>query len=315
MSRRLGVLLALVGVAIVVVGVVFVALILRQAAAPTAQSTVVPPVTVPVVVATHALPVRSLVRAGDVNVVQMPAEFVPLDALSTAADAVGKITMIPLATGELVLGHHLADPTNISQDLAFIIGDDQVVMAFPATDLMSQVDVLKPGDLVDILVSVEEPVLPNTAGGAASGGGAASASQQNKELFTFDALQRLTIQAIVVNIKPSNQSGGSSTTASASSVGGTPAPTPTLSPDQIQPQAILVALAPQDALVLKHLKDAGGIADIVLRAPTSSQAFDVKPVSPEYLIDRYGLVIAQPGVVASPTPAQPGPSASATPTP
>ncbi len=314
MSRRLGLLLALVGVAIVVVGLLFVALILRQGAAPLAQATAMPPVTVPVVVATRTLPVRSLVRAADVKVVQIPAEFVPLDALSVAEDAVGKITMIPLATGELVMHHHLADPTNISQDLAFIIGDDQVVMAFPATDLMSQVDVLKPGDLVDILVSVEEPVLPNTVGGVASSGSAASTSQQDKELFTFDALQRLTIQAIVVNIKPNNQ-GGASTTTTSSSVGGTPAPTPTLAPNEILPQAILLALTPQDALVLKHLKDAGGIADIVLRAPTSSQAFDVKPVSPEYLKDRYGLVIEQPGVLASPTPEQPGPLASPTATP
>ena len=301
MSRRLGLVLALVGVAIVVVGLLFVALILRQAAAPIASATAVPPVTVPVVVAVRSLPVRSLVRAGDVSVVQMPAEFVPLDALSAAEDAVGRITMIPLATGELVMHHHLADPTNISQNLAFIIGDDQVVMAFPATDLMSQVDVLKPGDLVDILVSVEEPVLPSTAGGAAAGGNAANTSGQNKELFTFDALQRLTIQGIVVNIKPQNQT--SASTSSTSSSVGTPAPPPTLSPNEIQPEAILVALSPQDALVLKHLKDAGGIADIVLRAPTSSQAFDVKPVSPEYLKDRYGLVIEQPGPLASPTAA------------
>jgi pilus assembly protein CpaB len=302
MSRRLGLLLALVGVAIVVVGLLFVSLILRQATSPITAATVVPPVTVPVVVAVHALPVRSLVRAGDVNVVQMPAEFVPLDALSAAEDAVGKITMIPLATGELVMRHHLADPTNISQNLAFIISDDQVVMAFPASDLMSQVDVLKPGDLVDILVSVEVPVLPNTTGGAVSGGSAAGANQQDKELFTFDAIQRLTIQAVVVDITPKTQTGAS--TSSTSSSVGTPAPTPTLAPDEIQARAILVALAPQDALVLKHLKDAGGIADIVLRAPTSSQAFDVKPVSPEYLKDRYGLVIEQPGPLASPTPTQ-----------
>src|SRR5258707_2655918 len=111
MSRRLGLALALVGVAIVVVGLLFVALILRQAASPIALATAVPPVTVPVVVAVRALPVRSLVRASDVNVVQMPAEFVPLDALSAAEDAVCKITMIPMATGDLVMRHHLAGPT------------------------------------------------------------------------------------------------------------------------------------------------------------------------------------------------------------
>src|SRR5258707_2335998 len=123
MSRRLGVLLALVGVVIVVVGLLFVAIILRQGAAPIAQATTLPPVTVPVVVAVHALPVRSLVRAGDVNVVQMPAEFVPLDALSAAEDAVGKITMIPLVTGDLVMRYYLADPMHISMDQSFSIVD------------------------------------------------------------------------------------------------------------------------------------------------------------------------------------------------
>jgi len=301
MSRRLGVLLALVGMIIVVVGVLFVALILRQATAPIAAPTAVPPVTVPVVVATRALPIRSLVRAGDVSVVQMPAEFAPLDVLSKAEDAVGKVTMVPLTTGELIMNHHLADPTNISQNLAFIIGQDQVVMAFPATDLMSQVDVLKPGDLVDILVSVQEPVLPTTAGGATSGG-AGSSSQPNQELFTFDALQHLTIQAVVVQIKQNTQTGSANTTTS-TSVGGTPAPTPTLSPSELQPLAIMVALAPQDALVLKHLKDAGGVADIVLRPPTANQDYEVKPVSPDYLKDRYGLVIQQPGPLATPASA------------
>jgi len=298
MSRRLGVLLALVGVFIVVVGLLFTALLFRQATAPVAPATALPPVTVPVLVATHSLPVRALVHAGDVNVVQMPAQFVPLDALSAAEDAVGKITMIPLATGELVMHHHLADPTNISQDLAFIIGDDQVVMAFPATDLMSQVNVLKPGDQVDVLVSVEEPVVPNCGCGTASGSAGAT-NQQDKQLFTFDALQHLTIQAMVVEIKPKTQTSSSSSSAAVSD--SAPEPTPTPSLDEIQPEAVMLALAPQDALVIKHLKDAGGMIDIVLRAPTSSQAFDMQPVSPEYLKDRYGLVVEQPGPLASPT--------------
>jgi pilus assembly protein CpaB len=301
MSRRLGILLAVVGVAIVLVGILFVALILRQATSPIVAATALPPVTVPVVVANRALPVRTLVRAADVNVVQMPAEFVPLDAISTLEDAVGKITMIPMATGELIMRHHLADPTNISQNLGLIIGEDQVVMAFPATDLMSQVDVLKPGDLVDILISVAVPVLPNTTGGGLVSGGTGDANEQNEELFTFDALQRLTIQAIVVDIDVNTRPG--TTTTSNRPALGTPEPTPTLGTNEIQAQAILVALAPQDALVLKHLKDAGGIIDIVLRAATADQAFDLKPVSPEYLKDRYGLVIEQASPLASATPA------------
>jgi pilus assembly protein CpaB len=55
----------------------------------------------------------------------------------------------------------------------------------------------------------------------------------------------------------------------------------------------LLALSPQDALVLKHLKDSGAVIDIVLRAPTSNQNFELDPVMPDYLIDRYRLEVTR----------------------
>ncbi len=51
----------------------------------------------------------------------------------------------------------------------------------------------------------------------------------------------------------------------------------------------MLALAPQDALVLKHLKDTGAIFDLVLRAPTSTELFDTVPVTSEYLIERFQI--------------------------
>ncbi len=90
-------------------------------------------------------------------------------------------------------------------------------------------------------------------------------------------------------------SSAASTTASVSftEAEATPQPTPTPQPSEIEPQAILLALSPQDALVLKHLKDAGGVIDIVLRAPTSELPFVLNPVMAEYLKDRYELVISR----------------------
>lgn len=285
MSRRLGILLALGGIFLAVVGVLFVSVVWRQITAAPAAATQAPSITIPVLVTTHALPVRHLLTAGDVTMVQMPVEFAPLESVSEVNDVVGTITMIPMAAGEIVMRQHLADPTNISRDLAFIIEDDQVVMAFPATDLMSQIDVLQAGDLVDILVSVAVPVLPDSQVGLASSG---QEEDPEDELFTFNALQRVGIQAIVVDITRDRTA--STTTTTTRAAGATPAPTATPGPQEIQAQAILLALAPQDALVLKHLVDAGGIIDIVLRAPTADQVFELDPVTGEYLKDRYELV-------------------------
>ena len=62
-------------------------------------------------------------------------------------------------------------------------------------------------------------------------------------------------------------------------------------PSEVKVQAFLLVVNPQDALVLKHLLDMGGVFDFVLRAPTSDQLFNLQPVMSEYLIDRYQLEI------------------------
>jgi pilus assembly protein CpaB len=288
LSRRRGLIFGLLGVLVVFVGVIIIRGALGRVTSPPPPPTLPPPLTSSVLVTTHAIPLRGILKAEDLTLVEVPIELVPPGALTGKSAAAGKITKVPLAAGEMVLEHHLADPTKTSKDLAFTIGDDQVIMAFPATDLMSQINILQAGDLVDILVSLELPVLPAQAQSAGAPGQELKSEDQ---LFTFNALQRITVQAVVVKVTPQRTTGTTGTTASRTSTtaGATPAPTPTPVPPEIEPQAILLALSPQDALVLKHLKDAGGVIDIVLRAPTSSQLFEPEPVMPDYLKDRYEL--------------------------
>jgi hypothetical protein len=224
------------------------------------------------VVTTHDIPVRSPLRAQDITVMDVPVQLAPLEALSNPEDVVGRVTMIPLVTGETIGEHHLADPTNYSHDLAFVIEDDQVLMAFPSTDLMSRLNILQPGDVVDILVSLTAPVLP--------GPGAEAEEGSNDALFTFDAMQEVEISAVVVEVLTANRSGSpSASTASQGSEGVEfqPQPTPEPAPSNTEPD--------------KHIKDVGGIIDIVLRAPTASVRFELSPVMAEYLRDRFELTI------------------------
>ena len=291
MNRRRGLTIALVGIAIAVVGIVIVLQLVRRVTTPAPQPTPIPPITEGVLVTTHDLPIQTLLKKEDLIVIQVPVELASPNSLGSYESAVGKITKVPLVTGEILMRHHLADPTNIQGDVAFVIEDNQVLMAFPADDLMSQINILEPGDLVDILVSLEQPVLPGQVGFSDATG---EEEKPEDVLFTFNALQRISISAIIVEITPARQTSSSTTTGTRSAEPeGTPQPTPTPAPSQIEPQAVLLALDPQDALILKHLKDAGGIVDIVLRAPTSEQIFELSPVMPEYLRDRYDLVITR----------------------
>ena len=50
---------------------------------------------------------------------------------------------------------------------------------------------------------------------------------------------------------------------------------------------LLFAMDPQDALVIKHLLDAGGVLDVTLRSATDERVVYTQSVTAEYLADRY----------------------------
>lgn len=291
MGQRRGIILAVVGVGFAIIGILAITRLVGATSAPVAQPTPIPPITVSVVVTTHDIEIRSLLKEEDLEVIEVPIELVAFNAVSDVDSVVGKIAKIPFIAGEMVFEHHLVDPTNVNGDYAFIIEDDEVLLALPATDLMSEINILQPGDLVDILATIEQEVTIGDAGVTSE----LSDEEQEPEvvLFTFNALQQIEISAIVVEIVPdrSRASSSASTTSSSSDEETEAEPTPTPEPAEIIPQAVLLALQPQDALILKHIKDSGGIIDIVLRSPTSNQIFELSPVTSDYLRDRYELII------------------------
>jgi pilus assembly protein CpaB len=285
LSRRTGIIIAVIGLGLVIVGILVITNIIRRSLQPLPSPTQPPPLTEQVVVTTHDLALGAVIQGSDVTLAEVPVELVPRGAVMDVETVTGRITKIPLIAGEMVLDHHLADPTNRIRDLAFVIEDNQVLMAFPINNLMTQLQLVQRGDLVDIFVSVDQEV-PTDETGLATG----QEEQTETRLFTFDALQRVVISAVVVELVGDQRN----TQANQNVLPGqeaTPQPTAIPPASQTNPQAILLALDPQDALVLKHLKDSGATFDFVLRAPTSDQLFELAPVMPEYLIDRYQLEI------------------------
>jgi len=215
-----------------------------------------PPVpTVDVVVATRSLGVRELIVPDAVELRQANADIVPETALRSVEEALGSITLEPLAAGEMILSDNIISPTIKGAHFAFTMDPTKVAMAFPPSDLMSRNDLLTPGDHVDLLFSILVEARTQSAGG----------------LVTFDALQNLEIAAIV--------RAQTSETSTEGSIGAG------------APQVIVFALDPQDALVLKHLQDMGGTVTIVLRAPGTRERFPTQPVHHDYILDRYTIRI------------------------
>lgn len=281
MNRRvvIGIIIAIVGVGLIGLGILVINRVLKQSISPTIQATPVVEVTTDIIITTHDLAVGTVITQEDVQIASVPVSLVPRDALQTVEAALGKIAIAHLIQGEMVLQHHLADLTNVSHDLGYAIADNQVLMAFPSTDLMSTLGVLQRGDTVDIFASMTVEVSPTNITPAIVG--TSQEQQKISRLFTFDAFQQVQISAIVADV----------VTESGSNTSLTSGAQPTPNPANIKVKAYLLALNTQDALVLKNMLDAGAVFDIVLRSPTSNELFDVSPVTEEYLLQRYQLQI------------------------
>lgn len=222
---------------------------------------------VTVVVAARAIDIRSALTAEDLELKSMPVETVPEGALRQIEDAVGLITLVDLYPGEVLLSQRLADPNVVSADgrTALVVVQDEVLFAFPAKDLMSKTGILKPGDQVDLLFTLEVPTGRVTAL-TGTGESAAPGAMKEEELATFNALQNVSVAAVVAG---KTATGGTDSSA----------------------EAILLTVSPQDALVLKFALDSQAIPDIVLRAPGADQPFTTDPVDVDYMINRYQIPV------------------------
>ena len=226
-----------------------------------------------VVVAARDLSLGDTIAGTDVELASVPVEIAPRTAIANLAGAVDKIIKTDLVQGEMVLSHNLADPTNKNGDLSYILSEDHVLMAFPATDLMSREVEVQRGDIIDIFATFRQKV--KTIGEVTTVNG--EPQEPEMRTFTVDSLQKVSVTAMVLEVIDKDTD------------------TDVMQEENNEAdsriRAYLLALNPRDALILKHLKDTAAVFDIVLRAPTSTVQFSLTPVTEEYIIEYYGLEI------------------------
>ena len=221
-----------------------------------------------VVVATHLIEVSTLITADDVELIKVPVEIIPENAFTEIDQVADKLTLTEVAPGEIILGNRIADPNVLANNgrIAVALAEDKVLMAYPSSDLMSSLQVLKAGDHVDFLYTMQLPVNRDTGflpGTEESGPYIVGVDEsETMESVTFNLLQNVTISAVVRDYDDEGQPIGT-------------------------PRAFLLTVNPQDALVLKYMKDAGAVVDFVLRAPKAEGTFSVEPVDLDYVINGY----------------------------
>ena len=286
-NKTKAIIIILAGIFLVAIGV-FASLLLIQRLqteqAPPPQAIEVETIQTDVVIVTRDLFLGDRISQNDVDRISVPVEVAPRTALADPDDVVGKIIKADLVQGQMVLSHVLADPTNINQDLSFILSDEHVLLAFPADDLMSSENMVQRGDIIDIFASITYDI-EITGTVTTEAGEEEEQTSSITRTYTKDTLQRIDVTALVVDVietEGGNQDGGLLGT------GQTGEADPTR---VVNTRAYLLALRPQDALILKHLRDTGAIFDIVLRSPTSTIDFELTPVTEQFIIEFYGLDI------------------------
>jgi Flp pilus assembly protein CpaB len=241
-----------------------------------------------VVILTHDVPLGKLIQEQDIEIVEVPIVHIPRNTVTDLELALGRFTRTDLIEGQMLLENNLANPTTVRGDLAYILEDDHFLVTLPATDLMSSLNIIKRGDIVDLLVTAEQAVDVVTA----AGGEEETITKQ----ITYISMQKLNITALIANVITESDpapSQAASTPEDADVTLQSERPDGILVLSQVKVVAYLLALPPQDALVLKYLLDSGADIDFAVRSPTSTETYDLDVVTDEYIKEIFGLEIIQ----------------------
>jgi Flp pilus assembly protein CpaB len=274
MNKRRGVIWLLAGLvlALAAAGLSYFAfqqLITQQA------STVEEAATQSVVVAKQLVNERAVIRLADIGTEERPRDQVPSGAIFKTEDAVGRIALRPIASGQLLLTQNLAEsfPSTggvepgkvVTETVNFndALGGELVAYALPAADLLSTEGILLPGDRVDLLFSTDVTGQQEGTGGKVA----------------VYAIQDLELLQIIYQPPPPQ-------TEEERKQGKERPP--------LVPKTLILAMEPQDAVTLKYAVDIEAPINLALRAQDNRRDFDVDAVTINTIADRYDFGAPRP---------------------
>ena len=241
------------GLLLALIAGVLAVLALRQAA-PAAQPA---RASRPVIVARRDIPARQNITLEALEARDVPLENIPSGAIYRVEDALGKTILQDVKAGAPLLAQYLTSQgiglaVTTTASLALQLPPDKVAVVLPAGDLLSASGDVNVGDRIDLLASMV------VASQKAGEGGQ----------VTLMNLQNVPI----IKVLYESTSGGA-----------------LVQTQQRRVTGLVLAVEPQDGIILKYFADSGAKLSIDLRASRLTMSFDVTPVTLEYLADKYKI--------------------------
>jgi Flp pilus assembly protein CpaB len=263
MNLRRGWLWYLAGLLLAVIAGVVTILALRQAL-PVAKPD--QPARRAVIVARKDIGARQIVSSESVEARALLLEEIPSGAIFQVEDAVGKLSLQDVKAGQPVLAQSLVASTagaggaviTSTGALAALLPPDKIGIVLPAGDLLSQSGEINAGDHLDILASI------NVVDKSGQGGQVTLMHLQNVPIVKV--LQEAAVQS--QNAQQAQQ--------------------------RPKITGLVLAVDPQDGVILKYFIDANAKVSTDLRSPKLTMSFDVSPVSLDYLADKYKINVPRP---------------------
>jgi pilus assembly protein CpaB len=168
-------------------------------------------------------------------------------------------------------------PANLSER----VPPGKVAIWLPMPDLLAGAGVVKPGDRLDILLSVGLGGGDQSQGGGQGGGLSTQTTLQNIEVFRIGQ-EELNLKAV----PPPSQTGAPNSNPSQPS-GRANQPGPSA-------KAISFLVDHQDAVIIKFIKDSGGTIDLVLRSTEDQQVVRTDAMTMDSLVERFRYRVPPP---------------------
>ena len=232
-----------------------------------------------VVVANSPIAAGSIIRVDWVALTER--DQIPSGAIVNPDDVIGRKALADIAPNEVI---RVQDVEQEAQGPSRSdIPADKIAVALPADDILSKWGAVMPGDHVDVLftldVILETDMYPEEVLRVEEGEVLQRLERdQSLDHVSVLTLQNLEVLQIIEEPGVTLEEGQQAQDQAAS----------------VPQRAMVLAINPQDAVLLKYLRDTEGILDVALRSPDNGTLFNAEPVNINYLVLRYGIVLPEP---------------------
>jgi Flp pilus assembly protein CpaB len=268
----------------------------NKPALPIAVPTV--PSTEKVVVAVQPIGEGTKVSPQTVELREVDVSEVPVGAVRNVNQALGKIARVPIYQAQVVEDSMLATEAQILAEGASgstLIPKGKVAIALPIDDLSSAAYAIQAGDFVDVLITMNfidvdeqsQTKLPLTLAGANCPG-----CVPDKLQIPRVTTQLLVQDAQILKVGLWSSAEVIHTVSAPVESGQTPPPNQQpAAPQPALPKLLTVMVNQQDALVIKYARESGASIDLALRSSGDHDVITTEPVTLDYMLARFGIVV------------------------